>query len=50
MKAINAIEERCLQIFYYHWSYFSKEDMMDPIFDIAMIVVVAIMVAFNIYG
>jgi len=27
-----------------------KENVMDPIFDLAMIAVVAIMVAFNIFG
>ena len=46
---INLVEEYCLHLFSFIKATF-KEKTMDPIFDLAMIAVVAIMVAFNIYG
>ena len=47
---INAVGECCLHFIRFIEGIFSKEKTMDPIFDLAMIAVVAIMVAFNIYG
>ncbi len=48
---MSAVGECCLHFLNnYRFDLIVKENRMDPIFDLAMIAVVAIMVAFNFFG